>query len=215
MSYSIQAEKLSKSFNNNVILSDISFQWEGGKVYGLIGRNGSGKTLLMRMLCGLTPVSSGTLLVNGVNITQRKIIPPGIGAVIETPSFLPTFNGFRNLCFLAELRGKIGKDEVRQAIKRVGLNPDMRKHVSKYSLGMRQRLGIAQAIMEEPGILILDEPMNGLDADGISMVHDLIRLYREKGRLIILASHMIDDVMATCDKVYAIKDGKLEEKLPG
>lgn len=211
MSYSIQAEKLSKSFNGNAILSDVSFQWEGGKVYGLIGRNGSGKTLLMRMICGLTPASGGTLLVNGVNITQRKIIPQGIGAVIETPAFLPAFNGFRNLCFLAELRGKIGKEEVRQAIKSVGLDPNMRKHVSKYSLGMRQRLGIAQAIMEEPGILILDEPMNGLDADGISMVHDLIRLYREKGRLIILASHMIDDVMATCDTVYAIKDGKLSE----
>lgn len=214
MSYSIQAEKLSKSFNNNVILSDVSFQWEGGKVYGLIGRNGSGKTLLMRMICGLTPASGGTLLVNGVNITQRKIIPQGIGAVIETPAFLPAFNGFRNLCFLAELRGKIGKEEVRQAIKSVGLNPDMRKHVGKYSLGMRQRLGIAQAIMEEPGILILDEPMNGLDADGISMVYDLIHLYREKGRLIILASHMIDDVMATCDTVYAIKDGKLSEIEP-
>lgn len=214
MSYSIQAEKLSKSFNGNAILSDVSFQWEGGKVYGLIGRNGSGKTLLMRMICGLTPASGGTLLVNGVNITQRKIIPQGIGAVIETPAFLPAFNGFRNLCFLAELRGKIGKDEVRQAIKSVGLNPDMRKHVGKYSLGMRQRLGIAQAIMEEPGILILDEPMNGLDADGISMVHDLIHLYREKGRLIILASHMIDDVMATCDTVYAIKDGKLSEIEP-
>ncbi len=212
MSYTIQAENLSKSFNNNVILSDVNFQWEGGKVYGLIGRNGSGKTLLMRMICGLTPVSSGSLIVNGVNITQRKIVPPGIGAVIETPSFLPAFSGFRNLCFLAELRGKIGKDEVRQAMETVGLDPRMRKHVGKYSLGMRQRLGLAQATMEDPGILILDEPMNGLDADGITMVHNLIDLYRKKGRLIILASHMIDDVMATCDKVYAVKDGKLQEK---
>ena len=131
---------------------------------------------------------------------------------IESPGFLPNESGLTNLMLLADMSGRADRADARRAMETLGLSPDERKPVGRYSLGMRQRLGLAQATMEDPGILILDEPMNGLDADGITMVHNLIDLYRKKGRLIILASHMIDDVMATCDKVYAVKDGKLQEK---
>ncbi len=206
----IKAINVSKEFRGNVVLENINFEWQPGKIYGLIGRNGSGKTLLMRMLCGLTPASTGQIFVGDMEVGKRGAMPHNIGAVIETPIFLTKFSGYRNLKFLADLRGEIHKEEIEAAIHAVGLDPHLRRHVGKYSLGMRQRLGVAQAIMENPDILMLDEPMNGLDGDGAEKIHAIIEQYKRENKLIILASHMIDDVMQTCDEVYWIQNKQLQ-----
>ena len=209
MDNTIKAVNVSKKFDDNIILDNINFEWESGKIYGLIGRNGSGKTLLMRMLCGLVLASSGNIYVNGIEVGKHGTIPHCIGAVIETPVFLSKFSGYRNLRFLADLRGDIHKNDIHHAMRLVGLDPNMTRPVEKYSLGMRQRLGIAQAIMEDPPILMLDEPMNGLDSDGVDRIHHIINQYKNSGRLVILASHMLDDVMKTCDEVYSVQNKNL------
>ncbi|MCH5260993.1 MAG: ATP-binding cassette domain-containing protein, partial [Lachnospiraceae bacterium] len=163
----IEIINLTKRFKEAVVLDNISVNFEQGKVHGLIGRNGSGKTMLMKCICGIVPYKTGTVLVNGKQIGKDVDIPQNVGVIIETPGFIPNYSGFNNLKFLAKINNRIGPNEIREAISSVGLDPDDKKHVGKYSLGMRQRLGLAQAIMEDPELLILDEPMNGLDKDGV------------------------------------------------
>ncbi len=205
----IKIEHLTKKFGEAVVLDDISMELVPGRIYGLIGRNGSGKTMLMKHILGFVHATSGRILVNDKEIGKDIDMPQNVGAIIENPGFLPEYSGYQNLKFLAMIRGKIGKEEIREAIKTVGLDPDSKKHVGKYSLGMKQRLGLAQALMENPDILLLDEPLSGLDNDGVQEMHDILMRQREMGRLLVIASHSKEDIDVLCDEVFRFDKGKI------
>ncbi len=200
---------VSKMFGREEILRDVNADFEAGGIHGLVGRNGSGKTVLLKCIAGLTPVDQGVIRVNGKRVGRDVEMPPSMGAIIETPGFLPNYSGYRNLKFLADIRRRIGPAEIRQAMERVGLNSRSPKWVSKYSLGMRQRLGIAQAIMEDPQLLLLDEPMNGLDNEGVKAMRRLLRQLRQEGKTIVLASHNPLDIQRLCDTVWEMDKGRL------
>ncbi len=180
-----------------------------GKIYGFVGRNGSGKTVLMKMILGFIKPTSGTIKVNGKQVGKEIDIPDDIGAIIETPGFLPEYSAFQNLKLMAMIRGKITSKRIRETIKLVGLDPDSKKHVGKYSLGMRQRLGIAQAIMEDPQILLLDEPLNGLDNEGVEEMRNVLLKQKDQGKLIIIASHSKEDIDILCDEIFRFDHGKI------
>ena len=180
----IEVQDVTKSFKGATVLRQINISFEKGKIHGIIGRNGSGKTVLIKTICGLIHPDQGKVIVDGKVIGKDVDFPESIGAIIEAPGFLPSVSAFRNLSYLASLRGRIGRDEIRAAISFVGLDPDDKKAVGKYSLGMKQRLGLAQAIMEDPDILLLDEPMNGLDNSGVSEMRNYLLQLREKGKTI-------------------------------
>lgn len=209
MSISIQIQNVTKCFRENVVIDHANLNMIGGNIYGLIGRNGSGKTVLMKCLCGFMPVDHGTITINDVEITAKRIIPDCIGAIIESPGFLPFLSGYQNLKSLAAIRGIVSDNHLRLLMQEIGLAPESKKHVSKYSLGMKQKLGIIQAIMEDPPILIFDEPMNGLDADSVSKVRNILLQKKKEGKLIILATHIREDVDHLCDHVFHIQDGKI------
>ncbi len=205
----ITVKNLTKKFKETTVLDDISVEFESGKVHGLIGRNGSGKTMLMKCICGIVPYRIGEIRVNEKVIGKDVDIPANVGVIIETPGFLPNYSGFNNLKFLAKIKNKISANEIKAAIKSVGLDPDDKKHVGKYSLGMRQRLGLAQAIMEDPNLLILDEPMNGLDKDGVKDMRQYLLDLKEQGKTILIASHSAEDIDVLCDTVCEMDKGKL------
>lgn len=207
----IIVKNLTKKFKEATVLDNVNITFESGKVHGLIGRNGSGKTMLMKCICGIVPPTSGEIIVNEKRIGKDVDIPKSIGVIIETPGFIPNYSAYNNLKFLAALNNKISKEEIRNAIKSVGLNPDDKKHVGKFSLGMRQRLGLAQAIMENPDLLILDEPMNGLDKDGVCDMREYLLALKEQGKTILIASHSAEDIDILCDTVCEMDKGKLEK----
>ena len=209
MEEKIRIENVTKKFGSYAALDGISLNFEKGKIHGIIGRNGSGKTVLLKCICGFLRVDGGAVLVNGKQIGKEIEAPESIGAIIETPGFLPGYSARQNLQFLAGIRGKIGKKEIDEAIRKVGLDPEAKKHVGKYSLGMRQRLGIAQAIMEDPSLLILDEPMNGLDNQGVQEMRQLFLKLKDEGKTILLASHNREDIAALCDTTVEIDRGKI------
>ena len=208
----VEIEGVTKRFGEDLVLKEVNLVMESGKVYGIVGNNGSGKTVLMKCICGFLPPSSGTIRVFGKRIGVDRDFPEPLGVIIETPGFLTNQTGIRNLKILADLNRKIGETEIRQVLKRVGLNPDMKKPVGKYSLGMRQRLGIAQAIMEDPKLLILDEPFNGLDKNGVAEIRSLLLELKKEGKTILLASHNEDDIRILCDRVYEMDGGILRER---
>ena len=205
----IKIEHLTKKFGDAVVLDDISMELVPGKIYGLVGRNGSGKTMLMKHILGFVHPTSGKILVDGKEIGKDIDMPQNVGAIIENPGFLPEYSGFKNLKFLAMIRGKIGNEEIKEAIRLVGLDPESKKHVGKYSLGMRQRLGLAQALMENPDILLLDEPLSGLDNDGVQEMHELLMKQKKQGRLLVIASHSKEDIAVLCDEVFRFDKGKM------
>lgn len=209
MSTIIEITNLCKSFKETKVLNDITIKIKKGNIIGIIGRNGSGKTVLFKCICGLVSPTKGTVKINNKILGKNMDIPDNIGVIIETPGFLPNYNGFKNLKFLAMIKNQISNEHIKDTIKLVGLNPDSKKHVGKYSLGMRQRLGIAQAIMENPDILILDEPMNGLDNDGVKDMRKLFLSLKEQGKTILLASHNKEDIEVLCDEVYMMDKGIL------
>ena len=200
-------ENVVKKFKDYTALRGISISFEKGKIHGIVGRNGSGKTVMMKCICGLMHPDSGKITVNGKVIGKEVDIANDIGAIIEAPGFLPNYSGYRNLKFLADIKREIGKQEIISAMKTVGLDPDNRKHVGKYSIGMRQRLGLAQAIMENPRILILDEPMNGLDRKVVEEMREMLISFREQGKTVLLASHNREDIDILCDTVHEMEDG--------
>lgn len=206
----IQLDSVSKHYRHENVLSEITLHFTGRVIYGLVGPNGCGKTTLMRCICGLTRPSSGTVTVLGKRIGKDCDFAPSTGIIIETPGFLPHENARRNLTMLAGISGKASRERVDEVIRLVGLEPEEKKPVGKYSLGMRQRLAIAQAILEDPQILILDEPFNGLDQDGITNIHALLQTLKEQGKCILLASHSATDIAQACDVVYAFHQGRLE-----
>ena len=208
-------DNVSKTFKDKTVLQKTSLTIETGKITGFIGRNGSGKTVLFKLICGLMLPTTGTITVDGVRVGKDRDFAPDTGVLIETPSFITYESGLRNLRDLAAIQKKIRVDDVREAIRLVGLDPDDRKRVGKYSLGMRQRLGIAQAIMERPSLIILDEPMNGLDKDGVEDMRALFSGLRDEGKTIILASHAAEDISILCDAVYELDKGVISgPKLP-
>ncbi|WP_417102112.1 ATP-binding cassette domain-containing protein [Hominenteromicrobium sp.] len=206
----IEVQNVVKRFRDQVVLKNVSISFEKGKIHGIVGRNGSGKTVLFKCICGLMHPEEGVILVNGKRVGRDVDMPEDIGAIIEAPGFLPNYSGYKDLRFLANIRRKIGKEEILNVLKTVGLDPESRKHVGKYSLGMRQRLGIAQAIMEDPEILILDEPMNGLDNAGVQDIRALLLELKAQGKTILLASHNHEDIAALCDTVHEMDGGVLE-----
>lgn len=205
----IEVNEVFKKYDDATVLDNVSLEIEKGKIYGLVGRNGSGKTVLMKCICGLIKPTSGEVKVAGKTVGKDVDIPEDIGVIIETPGFIPNYSGFKNLKLLASVRNKISNEEIRKSMEIVGLDPKSRKHVGKYSLGMRQKLGIAQAIMEKPKILILDEPMNGLDNQGVADMRKLFLKLKEQGRTMLVASHNREDIDVLCDEVYEMDHGVL------
>lgn len=203
----IEVRNVTKKFGQAVVLNDVSASFEKGKIHGLIGRNGSGKTMLLKCICGLVPVTQGEIYIDGMQVGQGNETTKKLGVIIEEPGFLYNYSGYNNLKFLASIRNKISKEKIRQTIQMVGLNPDSKKHVGKYSLGMRQRLGLAQAIMEDPEILLLDEPMNGLDKHGVGEMRELFRSFADQGKTIIMANHSAEDIEVLCDTVHEMDLG--------
>lgn len=202
----IVVEHVYKSFGKEKVLKDVSLIISPGKIYGIVGNNGSGKTVLMKCICGFMRPDKGKIYVDGKRIGKDADFPDSIGVIIETPGFIPHETGYKNLKILAGLKGIVDKEQIRETIKKVGLNPDMKKPVSKYSLGMRQRLGIAQAIMENPTTLILDEPFNGLDKNGVTEMRLLLKELKKQGKAILLASHNARDIEELCDEVHDMED---------
>ena len=203
----ISVKNLSKDFGQERVLHSVTRDFEKGKIHGIVGNNGSGKTVLMKCICGFLIPDGGSITVNGERVGVDVDFPRDMGLIIETPGFLPNVTGIKNLEILASLNKKIGLREIAASMRRVGLDPLMKKPVGKYSLGMRQRLGIAQAIMEDPALLILDEPLNGLDKHGVREMRQLIKGLKEQGKTILLASHNQGDIDELCDTVCEMDAG--------
>ena len=205
----IDVQDVTLCIQKKPILQHVTVGFASGKIHGLIGRNGSGKTMLMKCICGFVRPTQGKILVNGKQVGKDMDFPEATGVIIETPGFIPYYSGFHNLKMLADLTGKADKEKIRKSMQTVGLEPDLKRHVKKYSLGMRQRLGLAQAIMEDPDLLILDEPMNGLDKDGVQDMRRYLLQLKEQGKTILLASHSAEDISVLCDTVCEMDKGRL------
>lgn len=204
-------ENVTKVFGEQDALKNVSAKFGMGKIYGIVGRNGSGKTVLLKCICGLLHPTAGTVTVNGKIVEKDVDYPENIGFIIETPGFLPRYSGLKNLKYLASIRGRVKEGEIRKYMGLAGLNPDDKKRVGNYSLGMKQRLGLAQALMENPDILILDEPMNALDSNGVEDIRMVLLKMKENGKLIIIASHVRDDIDILCDEVHGMEGGILKK----
>ena len=205
----IQVKNLDLTINKTQILKNVCVSFEKGKIHGLIGRNGSGKTMLMKCICGFIRATDGEIYVDDKQVGKDCDFPGNIGIIIETPGFIPYYSGYKNLKLIADLNKKITPEQIKQAMAQVGLDPELKRHVVKYSLGMRQRLGLAQAIMENPDILILDEPMNGLDKEGVEDMRKYLLDFRKQGKTIIIASHSTEDIEVLCDTVSEMDKGIL------
>ena len=203
----IVIEHVSKIFGENKVLDDVCVSFEKGRIHGIIGRNGSGKTMLMKCICGFVPVTSGSIQVRGKKVGKDIDVPQNMGIIIETPGFLNGYSGYNNLKFLANINNKISEEKIIETLKLVKLDPHNKKHVGKYSLGMKQRLGLAQALMEDPDILILDEPMNGLDQSGVEEMREVLAALAKKGTTILMANHNAEDIEILCDTVHEMDLG--------
>lgn len=200
-------ENVSLEIENTKILRNVNMELKGGEISALIGRNGSGKTMLMKCICGFVKPTNGKIFVREKQVGKDVDFPEHMGVIIETPGFIEQYSGMKNLWLLANLNKTIRREEVSNSMKLVGLDPKLKRHVGKYSLGMRQRLGIAQAIMENPDILILDEPMNGLDNQGVEDIRTLLLDLKEQGKTILIASHNREDIDVLCDHVWEMNKG--------
>ncbi|TSB45879.1 ATP-binding cassette domain-containing protein [Alkalicoccobacillus porphyridii] len=205
----LEVKNLSKVVKGDYLLKNIELKIEQPNIYGIVGRNGSGKSVLFKSISGLFVPSEGSIKVFNEEVGTGSF-PKDFGALLDTPGFLGHYSGFRNLKLLASIQNKINDEEIKQVITLVGLNPNDKKPVRKYSLGMKQRLGIAQAIMEKPKLLILDEPMNGLDETGVTEIRQMILDLKKKGITILVASHNSEDISILCDVVYKMDNGHLD-----
>lgn len=208
----IVVKNVSKKIKDAVILNDISVSFSSGRIYGLKGKNGSGKTMLMRTVAGLLIPDSGSVVINGRTLHKDMSFPDSIGILIENPAFLPQYTGFKNLKLLASLSSGISDEDIRTALERVGLDPDDKRTYRKYSLGMKQKLGIANAIMGEPDIIILDEPINALDEETVQKIKDVLLGIRDNDKLIIIACHDREELEYLSDVIYEIKDGSVIDR---
>lgn len=206
----VELKNINKSLSKRLILDNISYNFEYGKVYGLCGTNGSGKTMLLRAICGLIVPDSGEIIIDGKVLHKDISFPPSVGIVIENMTLLPGYNAFDNLKLIAQIKKVASDDDIKNAINRVGLKSDLK--VRKFSLGMKQRLNIAQAVFEKPKIILLDEPTNALDDSGVKLVYDIIKEEKERGALIIVATHHEADLKEMCDVILRVSEGRLYEK---
>ncbi|GHU43448.1 putative ABC transporter ATP-binding protein YybJ [Clostridia bacterium] len=209
--YTIEIRNLCKTIKNAVILEDINLKLESGNVYGFVGKNGSGKTMLFRSLAGLVHPTSGEVVINGKILHKDIAFVENLGLIIENVGLYPEFTGFKNLKLLAKINNKINDEQIKATIARVGLDPEDKRTVKKYSLGMRQRIVLAQALMESPDVLLLDEPTNGLDEAGTELIRSILREEVKRGALIAIASHDKEDIAFLCDTKYKMTAGRLEE----
>ena len=208
----IVIKNLTKRIKGNLILDKINLTMKSGTIYGLRGKNGCGKTMLMRAVCGLLIPSEGNIIINGEELHKDIAIPRSLGALIENPSFLPQYTGFKNLKMLASLTGGITDEEIRLAIEKVGLDPYEKKSYRKYSLGMKQKLGIANAIMGEPDIVILDEPINALDEDSVERIKKVLKDISSRDKIIIIECHDREELEYLCDEIFEIRNGVIAGK---
>ena len=206
----VELKNVNKSLSKKLILDNISYKFEYGKVYGLCGTNGSGKTMLLRAVCGLIIPDSGEIVIDGKVLHKDISFPPSVGIVIENMTLLPGYNAFDNLKLISQIKKAASDDDIKNAINRVGLKSDLK--VRKFSLGMKQRLNIAQAVFEKPKIILLDEPTNALDDSGVKLVYDIIKEEKERGALIIVATHHEEDLREMCDVILKVSEGRLYEK---
>ena len=204
----IRVMDVSKSFGEETVLHHISYDFKEGRIYGIVGNNGSGKTVLMKCICGFIRPNEGHIYVRDKEIGKDIDFTPDTGIIIETPGFIPYYSGYRNLKVLAAINNRISRKDIENAMYQVGLDPTMKKRVATYSLGMRQRLGIAQAIMEDPSLIILDEPFNGLDKHGVEEMREYFLSLKKKGKTILLTSHNTEDIEYLCDTVVEMDHGK-------
>lgn len=209
----IKVENLKKKFGEELVLKGISCEFEKGKVHAVIGNNGSGKSVFFKCICGFIHPTEGAVYVNGKQIGKEIDFPESMGLIIEHPGFLPQLSGFQNLHLLAGIKGKITDEQIRNILIKVGLPPESKKSVGKYSMGMKQRLGIAQAIMEDPDIILLDEPFNGLDKDGVEEIRQIIQDLKMSGKTIFLTSHNSEDIKILADYVWEMDAGRLKKLL--
>lgn len=205
----IELKNVYKKFGENVVLNNINVKFTKNNIYGLIGRNGSGKTMILNTICGFVKPTSGEVIINNVNIYKNNTFPKNTRALIEGPKFLNNLTGYENLELLASINNKVGKKEIEKVLKEVNLFEEKDKIYSKYSLGMKQKLGIAQVLMENPDILIFDEPFNGLDEQSATKIRKILLKQKEMGKIIIIATHIKEDIEQLCNKIYKIDAGKL------
>lgn len=207
--YYLKVENLSKEIKNTRILNNINLNLNKGKIYGFRGKNGSGKTMLFRALCGLIKPTEGRVEIDGQVLGENISFPESVGVVIEYPGFLPNLSGYDNLKLISEINNKVGAKEIKEIISVVGLDPEDKKKFKKYSLGMKQRLGIAQALMENPELIILDEPTNALDSDAVLLIKELLIKMKNNNKLILLASHDKEELEVLSDEIFYIENGSI------
>lgn len=207
----LEINNLTKEFKENVILNNINLTLESGKIYGFIGRNGSGKSVLLKIICGFYKPTSGTVILDGKDYINSNEFPEDTRALIEKPKFLPDLTGYENLELLASIQNKIGKKEIEDIIDKLNLQTEANKKYSKYSLGTKQKLGIAQVLMENPKMIILDEPFNGVENSTADKIRDLLREEKKKNKIIIIASHIKDDIYKLADTVFEVDGGNIKE----
>ena len=205
----IELKEVVKDIKGKRIIDHVTLHLESGKITGLKGVNGSGKTMLMRLISGLITPTSGSITINGKQLGKDITFPESVGILIENPAFLDTYSGFDNLKMLASIQNRIGEEEIRSILAKVGLDPQDKKKYRKYSLGMKQRLGIAAAVMENPDIIILDEPTNALDSDGVEMLKEILHEHRERGALLLISCHDLTSLKELSDEMYLMESGAL------
>ena len=207
----LTANNISRTIKGRLILNKVSLNLRSNNVYGFTGRNGSGKTMLFRALSGLMRIDSGTVTLDGKVLHKDFDILPGLGITIENSGLYSEYTGYKNLKLLAGINKKITDEEIKQALNDVGLDHSDKRTVKKYSMGMKQRLAVAQAVMERPDVLMLDEPTNGLDESGVKLIRDIILRERERGAIILLASHNKEDISELADTLFKVDNGCVTE----
>lgn len=205
----IKVKDVCKYFGKTQVLDHVNMECRQGEITGIIGRNGAGKTVLFKIICGLLSLDSGEILINGIKRERQADVLPSVGIIIEEPAFLKKYSGIKNLEYLYMINNKNNRQYLESIMEKVGLDPKSKKHVGKYSMGMRQRLAIAQSIMEEPEFLVLDEPFNGLDLHGVNEMRELFLELKKRGKVILIASHNSEDINILCDNVYSMESGIL------
>ncbi|MBQ7239869.1 MAG: ATP-binding cassette domain-containing protein [Bacilli bacterium] len=207
----INVNNIYKKFGDNVVLDNVNVSFESGKIYGLVGRNGSGKSVFLKILCGFYKPNSGNVLFDNYDYIDNNKYPTMLRALVEKPQFFPELSGFTNLKILAEIQKKIGEDQINYALDIVNLKEEKNKKVYKYSLGMKQKLGIAQAIMENPDIIVLDEPFNGIERDSVNKIKNYLLKLKKEDKLIIISTHIKEDIIDLADSIYEFDSGKINE----
>ncbi len=205
----VEINNVTKKIGNELVLNNINLKFDNGKIYCIIGRNGSGKTILLKSICGFVKPTTGSILADGIDIYKENVFPKNTGATFENPEYLPNLSGYENLKMIAAIQNIITDKDIEKTMKKINLYEEKDKLFKKYSLGNKQKVAIAQAIMENPELLILDEPFNGLDNNTIKNLIDILEVMKKEGKTIIIATHIKDDIEKISDKIYTIQNGEI------